>query len=665
MNCICPKCSQSNYSNRSHCSACLAPLTPQTHYEPAGERRVPTILFSDLVDFTGLSHRHDPETVRLVVREFKRRAKSIIEQHGGQVTQFVGDEVMSLFGFPVAHDDDIVRCARAARALHQMVHELSRDLVEPTLRMPLAVHSGFATGVVVVTTEQDADGLDGKFPINGEAVNLAARVRSHAGPDSIWCCPTSHAGIRDYFEFEASPDVVVDKNLPPMTLYQLGAPTTVQRQFDVATRRGLTRWTGRDEELAELTSALDRLAAGSGHALVVCGEAGVGKTRLAYEFGQLIPARHYTTLAGYCQPSGNTGAYAPLLDALRGALGLEQGMSVDELHRHAVDRISILDAALARYLPHLLVLLNIPSRQHALNDKLSDEVLLREMHQALTLVFKSLARLNPMVVILDDWHWADHASREFLDELLNEAHEIPLLLLILTRPQPGPAWSACANVSLLNLDTLAQGQARAVLEFVMGTSNVPDSLCDRIYQRTGGNVLFTEELGRSLLESGAVTVTAEQVSLTRPLDELQLPVFLQQVIQSRLDLLDSGSRETLKIASVIGRVFDKDLLTAVSPLPGTVAQGLAELLKRDLIHQMTSTAPIRYRFKHAVIQEVTYGSLLHLRRRQLHAAVAAALESSPADQIVDLYETLGFHYRKAMVVDKAARYLGYAAQRSS
>lgn len=665
MNWICPRCSQSNYSDRSHCSACLAPLTLKPPYEPAGERRVPTILFSDLVGFTGMSHHHDPETVGLVVREFKRRAKDIIERHGGQVTQFVGDEVMSLFGFPVAHDDDLVRCARTARALHEMVRKLSRDFVEPILRMPLTVHSGFATGVVVISTEPDTDKLGGKYPINGEAVNLAARIRSHAGPDSIWCCPTSHAGIRDYFEFEASPDVIVDKNLPPMTLYLLGAPTTVQRQFDVATRRGLTRWTGRDEELAELTSALDRLAEGTGHAVVVCGEAGVGKTRLAYEFGQLIPARHYATLAGYCQPSGNAGAYAPLVDALRGALGLEQGMAFDELHRYAVDRISKLDTALVHYLPHLLVLLNISSREHALSDRISDEVLLLEMQQALTLIFKSLARRNPTVVILDDWHWADHASREFLNGLLNEVHEIPLLLLILTRPQPGPAWSAGANVSMLSLDTLGQDQARAVLEFIIGASDMPDSLCDRIYERTGGNALFTEELGRSLLESGSVTVTAGQVSMTKPLDELKLPVFLQQVIQSRLDLLDTGSRETLKIASVIGRVFDKDVLTSVSPLPNTVAQGLAELLKRDLVHQMNSTAPIRYRFKHAVIQEVTYGTLLHLRRRELHAAVAAALESSPADQMVDIYETLGLHYGKAMVVDKAARYLGYAAQRSS
>ncbi len=664
MICVCPKCHHANPGGRSHCRACLAALSFTPYFEPAGERRVPTILFSDLVGFTGMSYRHDPEAVGLVVGEFKRRAKDIVERHGGQVTQFVGDEVMSLFGYPVAHDDDLVRCARAARELHAMVRELSRDLVEPTMHLPLKVHSGFATGMVVVSTERDGDKLDGKYPVNGEAVNLAARVRSHAMPDSIWCCPTSYARIRDYFEFEVSPGVVVDPRLPPMTLYRLGEPTTVQRQFDVATRRGLTRWTGREHELAELRSWLQRVADGTGHAIVICGEAGVGKTRLAYEFGQHISSGDYGMLAGYCQASGNAGAYAPLVEALRGALGLDLGLAFDELHRHAVGRISTLDETLVAFLPHLLFLLNIPSREFRLSNKISEEVLLLEIQRALTLVFKGIARRQPSVVILDDWHWADDASREFLDGLLAEVHDVPLLFLILTRPQPGPAWNERENVSLLSLDTLERDKACSVLEFVIGASELPESLCERIYERTAGNALFTEELGRSLLESGAVSVVHERATLSRPLEELQLPILLQSVIQARIDMLEPVSRETLKIASVIGRVFDENLLVSVSPSPASVTEGLAELLKRDLVHQMTSTPPLRYRFKHAVIQEATYGTLLLVRRRELHAAVATALEALPSDQLVELYETLGLHFSKAVVVDKAAHYLGKAAQRS-
>ena len=507
--------------------------------------------------------------------------------------------------------------------------------------------------------------MSGKFPIFGSAVNLAARLRSHASPDSIWCCPTSYARICDYFEFEASPDVVVDKDLPSVTLYCLGKPTTVQRQFDIATQRGLTRWTGRVEELAELDSWLERVADGTGHAVVVCGEAGIGKTRLAYEFGKLIPSSRYATLAGYCQPSGNASSYAPLVDALRGALGLHERMAFDELHRHAVGKISELDSALVRYLPHLLFLLNIPSREHVLSDKTSDEFLYLELRQALTLIFRSLARRSPTVVILDEWHWADDASRVFLEGMLNDVHEIPLLFLVLTRPQAGTDLSACSNVSMLSLDTLNREQARSVLEYVVGASEMPDSLYDVIYERTGGNALFTEEIGRALVESGALMVSAGQAIVTRPPDELQLPALLQSVIQARLDMLDATSLETLKIASVVGRVFDLDLLKSVCPSPHTVPEALADLLRRDLVHQMTSKPPIRYRFKHAVIQEATYGTLLHARRRDLHAAVAASLESLSADRIVDLYETLGFHYRKADIVDKAAQYLGYAAQRSS
>lgn len=653
-----------NPSGRFHCCACHVPLMPNPHVQMMGERRIPTILFSDLVGYTALNVHQDPEAVELILDEVKQRAQDIIERHGGQVTQFVGDEIMSLFGYPIAHDDDPVRCARAARELHAMVRELSHAWVEPALRTPIRLHSGFATGEVTVK-KSDIENVGGRYPITGTAVNLAARLRSHAGPDSILCCPISYARIRDYFDIEAIPDVVVDENLPPITLYRLGEPTTVQRQFDVATRRGLTPWTGRDEELTELSSWLERVADGTGHVVVVCGEAGIGKTRLAYEFGKLIPASRYATLAGYCQPSGNASSYAPLIDALRGALGLHERMAFDELHRHAVGRISELDAALAGYLPHLLFLLNIPSHEHALSDKTSEEVLYLELQQALALVFRALARRSPTLVILDDWHWADGASHEFLKGLLNDIHEIPLLFLILTRPQAGPDWSARANVSMISLDTLNREQARAVLECVVGASEMPDSLHDVIYERTGGNALFTEELGRALVESGALMVSSGQAIVTKPLDELRLPVFLQSVIQARLDMLDSASLDTLKIASVVGRVFDLDLLKSVSSFPDTVPAVLADLLRRDLVHQMTSSPPIRYRFKHAVIQEATYGTLLHARRRDLHAAVAASLESLYADRIVDLYETLGFHYRQARIVDKAARYLGYAAQRSS
>ena len=648
----------------SHCRACSAPLPPKARAQALGERRIPTILFCDLVGYTEFTQRHDAEAVELVMDELKQRAQDIIERHGGQVTQFVGDEVMSLFGFPAAHDDDPVRCARAARELHEMVRELSLAWVEPTLQTPLRLHSGFATGEVVAK-KSVIDNLGGKYPVTGAAVNLAARLRSHATADSILCCPTSYARICDYFEFEALHAVELDGISMPVTLYRLGEPTAVQRQFDIATRRGLTRWTGRAEELAELGSWLGRVADGIGHAVVVRGEAGIGKTRLAYEFGKLIASNRYVTLAGYCQPSGNASSYAPLVEALRGALGLHERIPLEERHGHVVGRILALDSALIRYLPHLLFLLNIPSGEYALSDKSSDEILHVELQEALALIFRSLAKQSPTVVILDDWHWADNASREFLEGLVQHLHEIPLLFLVLTRPQSRLNWSADSNVSVLDLDTLTRDQARSVLAYVIGASNMSDDLCEIIYERTGGNALFTEEIGRALVESAAILVNEGHAVVTRPLNELRLPVFLQAVIQARLDMLDTASLETLKIASVVGRVFDLELLKAVSPLPHKVADALADLLGRDLVHQMTSSTPIRFRFKHAVIQEATYATLLHTQRRDLHAAVADSLESLYADRIVDLYETLAVHYREAKIMDKAARYLGHAAQRSS
>ncbi|MGE3848025.1 MAG: AAA family ATPase [Gammaproteobacteria bacterium] len=656
---VCPVCYARLPTGVSTCQACPTVL------EAPGVRHTVTVLFADLVDSVGFGNSHDAEIVTYVKDMIAERGKDILVSHGGLLNQIVGDELMGLFGYPEPNDDDAIRCVRAARALHVMVRELNDALQGRLLRHALRLHSGCATGKVVIKRSR-MENVGGLYSVNGIAVNLAARARETARPDELLCAPETYAAIADYFVC-SPPQPVWLKGLEehPVDLARIEAPTAVQRRFDVAIRRGLTRWVGREQELENLAARLSDSFDGRGHCVVIRGEAGVGKTRLAHQFSGTVPTARLVPVAGYCHADVNAPAFGPLLTALGEALHIDQERDLVDRRQAVEEQLAALDPGLGAYLPHLLMLLKLDSERHRLNAQLPEEVLQAQFQEALSSVFRSLAQRRPLLILLDDWQWADDASRRWLTAMLPTLHEVPLLFVVLTRPDPTLDWTSGANVTVLGLETLTLEQTHAVFSDVVGARELPPGLDRLLHEHTGGNALFIEEVARGMLEHGDLTLAGERAMLSRPLDELQLPPVVESVIQSRIGLLPRAARDVLKAAAVIGRSFDHDVLTRVAPDPGAVADTLADLLARDFIHRVSLDAPVRYRFKHVVTQRATYETLLKLKRIELHRQVAMAIESLRADRLHEHFEALAHHFSEAGQVEQAVTYYGHAAERSS
>lgn len=664
MSSICPKCEYANLADSSYCGKCSATLSPRDGQVGDDEYRTLTVLFSDLSSWTHIVERFRDEKARTLLTEIKRAAIDIVERYDGVVNQFVGDEIMALFGLSGAVESAPLRCARAAHDLHEMVRKIDRSMVETSADRPVRLHSGFATGSVLVYRD-GTDTRSGIYQATGRVVNLAHRIVELAERDAILCCDDSRARLADLYEFDCLRAVKLKSFDELHTLWKLQAPSGGHERFAVEAQSGLTPWTGRQDELQLLNTMFAAAVAGTGRCVVVVGHAGVGKTRLAFEFRRAIASSPHLSLIGNCQTAGHEAAYLPILESLKRALALNLELPADRVHVLAVKAILDLDSGLAVYLPHLLYLLAIPSRDYVLDHATPGDTLRAEFELALFAVLTGLARRQALVLFYEDWHQVDDASRAFLSRFIEALAEYPILLVILTRPNAAQVWSEGQNVTVLKLGPLPSDHAQEILKAVIRAQVLPRGLAETVYARTEGNALFVEELAREMLESGTLVVNAGHVRLDRPLDEASLPLSVQAAIESRIFALEYFSREVLMTASVIGRTFDQELLQTISPTPDVIADALHSLMERDLIYREDDKSTQEFRFKHVVLQEVAYGVLTVKRRKDIHRDVAKAIERLHEDRLTEFFEKLAFHYRAADIVVKAIEYLGHAARRST
>jgi len=608
-----------------------------------------------------MNERLDPEEVQAILGRIKAEAVRIVEGRGGIVNQFVGDEVIALFGIPTAHEDDPVRAVRASLALHDLVRDLSTE-VEAQIGQSLRMHTGINTGLIVTHLE---DERDGRYGLTGDTVNTGARLLAQAETDTILISPDTNRLIAPYFETEALDPVEMKGKAETMVPHRVKGEKRFATRFDVATARGLTPFVGRIEELYTLHRALDKAQAGEGQFLTVIGEAGIGKSRLIYEFRHSINREEVTVLEGRCQSYGIDTPYMPFLDALRRGLQLHEEDSPEALHEKAVANILAIDTALERNLPHLLHLLSIPSDSHKLPETLQGDALRRELEEALVGTFTQSTRHGPMVVLFEDWHWADEASDKALQHLTNLVGHHPLLLLILYRPEYTRAWGEMAHHTSLVLKSLDVANTEGMLGSVLGAGALPRELGAHVHACTGGNALFNEEVARSLIEENIVIVNNGVATLSRSTYDLQLPDSVKGVIRARVDHLDPDSREVLRLASVIGREFARSVLERLYPSSGKLDQALAILRRQDLVQELRVVPQAEYAFKHTLTQTVVYETLLRQRRQELHARVGLTIESLYADRLEEQYEALAYHFSQSDDHKSAIKYRALAGDKAA
>ncbi|GAB4516894.1 MAG: adenylate/guanylate cyclase domain-containing protein [Haliangiales bacterium] len=661
----------------------LAP-TPTPLPTLTGERRHATVVFSDVAGYTAMNQRLDPEEVEALVGRIKDAAVAIVERYGGMVNQFVGDEVLALFGIPIAHEDDPLRAVRAAIALHEAVCGMSAA-VEGRIGQPLRMHTGIHTGLVVTNRRDDRDG---RFGVIGSTVNLSARLRELAGGDEILISPETERLVAPFCETQALEPLVLKGTQSAIVPHRVLSASATRSRFEVAAERGLVRYVGRARELIALEASLTRARAGQGQLTYVIGEAGIGKSRLVYELRRRAdsdavrgrargPVR---VLEGACRAFAEASIYGPFLELLRQLLGVGSQSRGDAAFATCRRALEDIDPALSAHLLIYLHLLSLTDETDELPDYLRGEALKNAAEVALCRLLLATARQRPLLLILEDWQWADEASDAALSYLAEHLAEASISVVVTRRPERAraraeadpedrdpvaastPAGVAAQRIALGPLD---RAQSRDVMAAIIEAKSLPEELVALVHERTGGNPLFVEALCRSLREEEAVRVSRGLAVLSRPIDSLALPDTVQAILRTRLDRLQPTMRELLRFASVIGKRFEVRVLAALFDNASWLQTWLDELASADMIEAVRQGREPAYSFRQALTCEVAYETLRLAQRKTLHARVGEIIEQLYEGSAEDLSERLSYHFSRAEDWPRAVRYGRRSAERAA
>ena len=632
-----------------------------------GERRVVTVMFADLSGFTAISERMDPEYVRNLINACFEELVGIVTAYGGIVEKFIGDEIMAIFGAPVAHEDD---AQRAVRVAFLMQNQLQR--FNATRGTDLGMHFGINTGLVIAggigtTARQD-------YGVMGDAVNVAARLADVAERGEILVGAETYRLTSHAFEFQqARPIRVKGKSEPVPVIKAVGLrrPEEALRVAKAGRRVGSVM-IGRDVEMAALLACSDRLMRGEGGILTILGEPGLGKSRLVAEAQRRLGTRELLFLEGRALSLGQTLPYWPMLEVIRAFANVietdEEAVALEKLTR----RLRALFGEDVRdVLPYLATLLGLELRdeemvlrvKHLPSEAMRSQVLLTTRR-----FFERLCQDHPVLLTIEDLHWADEASLQLLEHLMPLIESVPLLLCLVSRTDPGTAAERLLEHASTKYQTrhteivvnpLSPTERATLFETLLGTSAVPSRLRETILSRTGGNPFFLEEVTRALIDLGGLVYdpVAEAWQATGSLETIVIPQTVQGVIMARIDRLQDDVKQVLKMAAVIGRSFFYRVLSAIAHADRALDHHLDELQKIEMIREKSRTPEIEYFFKHALAQEAAYESILFERRRQLHREVAECMEGLFAERLEEFYGLLAYHYARAEVWEKAQEYL--------
>jgi len=627
------------------------------------QRRSVTLLVAAFEGLQRLLAQSGPEALDEALGLLQPRLQAIVENRGGLLSRLDMMGLEALFGLPTAHEDDVLQAAEAAL---ELAAQVQRD-GQPT-GVSLGLRVGLAHGNVVASPTPTGWRIAGTLP--PLATMLAAAVARH----EVAVCEDTRRLLSPYFQLQPlwaagpeAPDASASAAPPhPARLaWRLGARTGADSRIEAAQARGFTPLVGRGSELEALRGWLDEALQGSGHAVNVVADAGFGKSRLMHEFRQRIGPQEATVLTSRCSPQGRLGAFLPFVQLLREALALAR-VPPAEREAQAVQRLLAIDARLQPWLPQLLHLLSIPSEAHPLPATLEGDARRHALAQALVACITVSAAATPLVLAFDDWHWADEASGEVLEQLVEVVASHRILIVVTARPQTALAWSRHVHCSQLGLRPLNRAQTALVVRSMCQAASVPEAIADAIHARTEGNPFFAEELCRTLMDLGHLHLAADgALAARRPLAAVELPSTIEAVIQARLDLLPADAQGIVRLAAVIGREFSRSELQALWPAPDQVPAALQLLATAALVQPTRLVPEPAYRFRHALSQVVAYDGLLQRQRRELHEQVARLLEQRHADRLEDALELLAYHYGLGLSQDKAVSYAMQAGAKAA
>ena len=623
------------------------------------ERRQLTVMFCDLVGSTALSEQLDPEDLRDLVRAYQDACARMVQRFDGHIAQYLGDGLLVYFGYPHAHEDDAQRAIRAGLGMAEAMRDLPVQL--PTrMAHPLQVRIGIHTGLVVVG-EMGGGGRHGQLAL-GDTPNIAARLQALAEPNTVVVSGATQRLVAGLFECRDLGPQTLKGISTPVNVYQILHETEARNRFDAAVRRGLAPLVGRADEFALLRRRWDQAKDGAGHAVFLSGEMGIGKSRLVQALKEQVHVEGGVSIELRCSAYHQNSAFHPLIEHLLRVLQVGP-------HDTPQDRLTKLRRTLAQYtfpqadtLALFASLLSLPHPEEVPPITVSPQKQRHRTQEALATWIVAEAEQAPVCSVWEDLHWADPSTLELLGLYLDRVPATRQLAVLTFRPDFNPTWPTNNHSTQLALNRLDESQIAALVEHLTLGRLLPADVQHHILHKTDGVPLFVEELTKMVLESGMVKETEDRYELTGALPTLAIPSTLQGSLMARLDRL-AEARGIAQVGATVGREFSYEVLRAVLPLEDpALQQGLQQLLEAELIYQRGVPPQATYIFKHALVQDAAYQSLLKSRRQQLHQQIAGVLEDRFPETRDTQPELLAYHLTEAGVFTKAIPYWLRAGQ---
>jgi class 3 adenylate cyclase/predicted ATPase len=668
-------------------SPALAPLSPlvmddgstgmpvSARHAPEAERRHLTVLFCDLVDSTHLSRQLDPEDYRAVVRAYQAAAAAVIQRFAGYMAQYLGDGLLVYFGYPHAHEDEAQRAVQASLELVEAMAPLNTRL-ESQYEVRVAVRVGLHTGLVVIGEMGGGnrqEGPSGPAPTQsrqqlamGDTPNIAARLQGLAAPNTVVLSAVTALLVQEAFALEERGLHHFKGVAEPMAVFRVLAPQESPDNEEEAGPARVPFLVGRDEEVGLLLRRWEQSKEGRGQVVLLSGEAGIGKSALVQTLREHVRRDGCARLTFRCSPYHTSSALYPVITHFQRLLRWDH----DEAPEARLVKLErLLDASrqpLAEVVPLLAALLAVPLPEGSYAAlTLTPQQQRQQTLDALVAWLLAEAEQQPVLAVYEDLHWADPSTLELLGALLEQVPTVPMLTVLTFRPVFVPSWPTRSHLTPITLNRLERPQVEALITHLTGGKALPAEVVAHIVAKTDGVPLFVEELTKMLLESDLLQEDTQHYVLTGPLSAVTIPATLQDSLMARLDRL-GAARDVAQLGAVVGREFAYDVLEAITPLDEATLQArLAQLVEAELLYQRGRPPHARYVFKHALIQEAAYASLLKSTRQQVHQQIAQVLEARFPLLVETRPELVAQHYTVAGCTEQAVSYWQRAGQQAS
>ena len=682
----CPECGAKNLSDNNFCDECgynlqrpieapgldyskpksytpkyLADKILSTRSSIEGERKLVTVMFADVAGFTAISESLDPEDVHQIMDGCFKIMMEEIHKYEGTINQFTGDGVMAIFGAPVAHEDHAQRACYAALSVRKIIQNYSDDL-KRRFGINFNMRIGLNLGPVVVGSIGDDLRMD--YTAVGDTTNLAERMEGLAEPGTIIVSESTYKLAKDYFKFGPMQKVKVKGKKKLQNAYEILTVSEIVTRFEAASAKGLTRFVGRSNSMHALMESFNKAHSGSGQVVSIVGDAGVGKSRTLLEFRNQLPQDEITFLEGSCVHYGDSMAYLPVLEYLKVYFQIKENENASITKKRIMNRIAQLDVKLTSILPAIYDLLSLQPDDETYR-KLQPQQKRDKIFEALRNFLVRESQNKTLVVAIEDLHWIDKTSEEFLNYMIGWLVGTKILLVLLYRPEYAHQWGSKSYYNKIGLDHLTNKSSTELIQAILKDGEVISELQDLIFSRSAGNPLYIEEFTHTLMENGSIQNQNKMYVLTKKFSGVGIPDSIHGLIAARIDRLEDDLKRTMQVASVVGRNFAFKVLQSTAGMKNEIKSHLLNLQDLEFIYEKSLFPELEYIFKHALTQEVAYNSLLIKRRKEIHEKIGKAMEDIYKDRLEEFYEMIAYHYARSTNLEKAYQYLNLSGKKAT